>query len=118
MASSRRVWRNLAAGVAVGAVAYAVVDAVRPRPGKARIVDWEEIRRQAVSRLDAKLHLDADRKRALEQGYNRMAAELEPNRRSFVGGTTGDLPPFQALDRRSWVDLNVGILRDALEPLV
>jgi coenzyme F420 biosynthesis associated uncharacterized protein len=35
-----------------------------------------------------------------------------------VGGSPGDLPPFQALDRAGWVDLNVGIMRDALEPLV
>ena len=115
---TRRAIRGLAAGVAVGAVAYAVVDAVRPRPGKARIVDWEEIREQAVGRVDPSSFLDARKKKSLEAGYNRLAADLEPKLLAFVGGGAGELPPFQALDRRSWVDLNVGILRDALQPLV
>ena len=28
------------------------------------------------------------------------------------------MPPFEALDREGWVELNVGIMSDALEPLV
>jgi coenzyme F420 biosynthesis associated uncharacterized protein len=116
--STRRAVRSLVAGVAVGAVAFAVVDAVRPRPGKARIVDWEEIRDQAISRLNPDSLLDARRRRSLETRYGKMAAELEPSLLAFVGGSAGDLPPFQALDRAGWLDLNVGIMRDALEPLV
>ena len=46
-----------------------------------------------------------------------MAAELEGPLLEFVGGMEGEFPPFQAIDRFGWVDLNVGILRDALEPL-
>ncbi|HVD02475.1 MAG TPA: zinc-dependent metalloprotease [Candidatus Dormibacteraeota bacterium] len=118
MARTKSALRGLAAGVAVGAVAYAVVDAVRPRPGAARIVDWDEIRDQAISRLDPDSLLDARRRRTLETRYRKLAAELEPALISFVGASAGDLPPFQALDRAGWVDLNVGIMRDALEPLV
>jgi len=118
VSSTRRALRSLAAGVAVGAVAFAVVDAVRPRPGTARIVDWDEIRAQAIARLDADSFLDARRRRTLETRYGKMATELEPPLLAFVGGAAGDLPPFQALDRAGWIELNVGIMRDALEPLV
>ena len=103
--------------MALGAVAFAVVDAVRPRPGPARIVDWEEIRAQALGRLGPEDLLGARTRRSLETKYRRMAAELEGPMLAFVGGAGGQFPPFQALDRYGWVDLNVGILRDALAPL-
>jgi coenzyme F420 biosynthesis associated uncharacterized protein len=115
---SRRLFRNLATGVALGAVAFAVVDAVRPRPGTARILDWEEIREQAIARLDPEAFIDARRRRTLEERYRKLAAELEGPLLAFVGGEPGELPPFQALDRAGWVDLNVSIMRDALQPLV
>src|SRR5207248_4452692 len=110
--------RNLAAGVALGAVAFAVVDAVRPRPGTARILDWDEVRAQAIARLDARAFIDVRRRRTLEARYQKLAAELEGPLLGFVGGEPGELPPFQALDRAGWVDLNVGIMRDALQPLI
>ncbi|MDQ6918677.1 MAG: zinc-dependent metalloprotease [Candidatus Dormibacteraeota bacterium] len=116
-APTRRALRGLAAGVALGAVAFAVVDAVRPRPGPARIVDWEDIREQALGRLSPEDALARPRRGALETRYRRFAAELERPLLDFVGGMEGEFPPFQALDRFGWVDLNVGILRDALEPL-
>jgi len=115
---TRRVLRNLAAGIAVGAAAFAIVDAVRPRPGQARIIDWDEIRDAALRRLDPADALDGRRRRALETRYRKLAAELEAPLLDFVGGMDGGFPPFQALDRYGWVDLNVGILRDALDPLV
>jgi coenzyme F420 biosynthesis associated uncharacterized protein len=116
--ATRRLLRNLVTGVALGAVAFAVVDAVRPRPGTARILDWEEIRSQAIARLDPERFIDARRRRTLEARYRKLAAELEAPLLAFVGGEPGEMPPFQALDRAGWVDLNVGIMRDALEPLV
>ena len=115
---TRRVLRNLAAGMAVGAVAFAIVDAVRPRPGQARIIDWDEIRDAALRRLDPNDGIDGRQRRALETKYRKLAAELEAPLLDFVGGMDGPFPPFQALDRYGWVDLNVGILRDALDPIV
>ena len=115
--STRRALGGLAAGVAVGAVAYAVVDAVRPRPGPARIIDWDEIREQALGRLGPEDALDTRKRRRLETTYRRLAADLEGPLLRFVGGGAGELPQFQALDRFGWVDLNVGIMRDALEPI-
>jgi coenzyme F420 biosynthesis associated uncharacterized protein len=136
--ATRRALKALAAGMAVGAVAFAVVDAVRPRPGPARIVDWEDVREQALGRLSPEDALARPRRRALETRYRNYAAELEGPLLKFVQGgrprggfaehgrqggrppsddQKGEFPAFQALDRFGWVDLNVGILRDALEPL-
>lgn len=115
---TRRALRGLLAGVALGAVAFAVVDAVRPRPGPARIVDWDQIEAQALRRLDGSDAVDDRRLRSLEAHYRKLADELEGSLLSFVGGGPVELAPFQALDRHGWVQLNVGIMRDALEPLV
>ena len=115
---TRRALRGLLAGVALGAVAFAVVDAVRTRPGPARIVDWEEIEEQALRRLDRSDAIDGRRLRSLQVRYRKLAAELEGSLLGFVGGDPVVLAPFEALDRFGWVELNVGIMRDALEPLV
>ncbi|GAC1615533.1 MAG: zinc-dependent metalloprotease [Candidatus Dormibacteraceae bacterium] len=106
------------AGVAVGAVAYALVDAVRPRPGTARIIDWDEIRNRARARLSESDALSPRRLRTLEASYRALAAELQGPLLEFVGGMKGELPEFAALDSFGWVDLNVGIMSDALEPLL
>src|SRR4029077_14995133 len=106
---TRRVLRNLAAGMAVGAVAFAIGDAVRPRPGRARIIDWDEIRDSALGRLDPADAIDGRRRRRLQTPYRALSWELAAPLLDFVGGMDGSFPPFQALDRHGWVDLNVGI---------
>ena len=115
---TRRALRGILAGVALGAVAFAVVDAIRPRPGPARIVDWDEIEEQARRRLDGADAIDGRRLRSLQTRYRKLAEDLEGPLLGFVGGDPVALAPFQALDRFGWVELNVGIMRDALEPLV
>jgi coenzyme F420 biosynthesis associated uncharacterized protein len=114
----RRLLTSVAAGMAVGAAAVAVIEAVRPRPGEARIVDWEEIRTRAHSRLQEGERLDRPALRELEAGYDSLAGELTAPLLQFVGGMTAEFPPFQALDRHGWVDLNLKIMRDALDPLL
>ncbi len=114
----RRALTNLAAGMVVGAAVFVVADAVRPRPGLARIIDWEEIRARAHSHLDRADALDAVRVASLEASYHAMAEELEPPLLEFVGTMKVDFPPFQALDRHGWVDLNIDIMADALQPIV
>ena len=116
--NTRRAIRGLVAGVALGAVAVAVVDAVRPRPGPARIVDWDQIEEEAVGRLDRSDAIDGRRLGSLQARYRKLAGDLEGALLGFVGGEPVALAPFEALDRYGWVQLNVGIMRDALEPLV
>lgn len=113
-----RVLTSLAAGMAVGAAAFVIADAIRPRPGTAIIIDWDEIRRRAISRLDPAEELDEASIGSLEADYRLLAADLEAPLLEFVGGQPGGFPKFQALDRQGWVDLNIGIMRDALAPVV
>jgi coenzyme F420 biosynthesis associated uncharacterized protein len=60
------------------------------------------------------------RRRRLAAEYNRLAAEVEGPFLRAVGGLPSGvtLPAFDALDRHGWVDLNIGILRDAMEPML
>jgi coenzyme F420 biosynthesis associated uncharacterized protein len=104
--------------VALGAVLYGVAEAVRPRPGPTRIIDWDEIRDHALRRLDQGSAIDIRRRKILETRYRTLAEELQGSLLEFVGGMEGEFPAFEAIDRFGWVDLNVGIMRDALQPLV
>jgi len=49
-----------------------------------------------------------------------MAAELEKPMIDFVGGLPkgAELPKFEALDRVGWLDLNLGILRRVIDPVL
>jgi coenzyme F420 biosynthesis associated uncharacterized protein len=49
-----------------------------------------------------------------------MAAELQRPLLNFVGGLPkgASLPQFEALDRVGWLDLNLGILRRAIDPVL
>ena len=118
--TSRKAVRGIAFGVVAGAVAFAIADAVRPRPGPARFVDWDAVAARAKARLPLEPILDSKRRRELAADYNRLAAEVEPHFLAAVGGLPEGvrMPAFEALDRHGWVDLNVGILQDALAPVM
>src|ERR1700693_2081388 len=49
-----------------------------------------------------------------------MAAELQKPLLNFVGGLPRgtSLPQLEALDRVGWLDLNLGILRRAIDPVL
>jgi coenzyme F420 biosynthesis associated uncharacterized protein len=112
------VARKAAVGVAAGVVMVALAEAARPRGGQARLIDWDEIASRAGERVHGTRLTPAARGR-LEAGYRRMAAEVTPALLESVGGLPDGraLPDFQALDRLSWMELNVGLLRRALEPM-
>jgi coenzyme F420 biosynthesis associated uncharacterized protein len=77
------------------------------------------VRRAARARLDTPSLDEAELSRAAA-GYRKMAAELEKPMLSFVGGlrTGASLPKFEALDRVGWLDLNLGILRRVVDPVL
>ncbi|MDQ6771943.1 MAG: zinc-dependent metalloprotease [Candidatus Dormibacteraeota bacterium] len=115
--------RRLVRGVTVGAVAAGaavfVAEALRPRGGPARLVDWDEIHLLAGRRLGDAESLGVRRRRALATAYERLAGEVKEPLLEAVGGLPDGvpLPAFQALDRQGWLDLNVGIMRRMLAPL-
>jgi coenzyme F420 biosynthesis associated uncharacterized protein len=115
----RSVGRSALYGVLFGLATAAVAEAVRPRGGTTVLVDWDEVRRTAQGRLD-KAHIDAGRLASVALGYRSLADKLERPLLNFVGplpkGST--LPQFEALDREGWLDLNLGILRRAVDPVI
>lgn len=115
-----KVARGLLLGVAGGLAAAAIVELTRPQsalPG--RVIDWDEVRRLAFRRL-AGAETPGEAKRGqLEARYAEFAAEMREPLFAAVGQRQPlELPRFQALDRRRWVDVNVGILARVIDPLI
>jgi coenzyme F420 biosynthesis associated uncharacterized protein len=103
----------------LGLVTAAVVEAVRPRGGTTVLIDWDKVRRTARARLE-KPSLGRAELAAAAQRYRLMAVELQKPLLTFVGRLPkgASLPQFEALDRAGWLDLNLGILRRAIDPVL
>jgi coenzyme F420 biosynthesis associated uncharacterized protein len=105
-------------GAAWGLAAVLVVEVVRPRGGTTVLLDWDDVARLAMVRLEAE-RMPPDRLANVARVYDGFAAELrEPLLRSVGGLPAGvRLPGFQAIDRVGWLELNLDILRRVMEPL-
>jgi len=105
-------------GLMAGLATVAVAEAVRPRGGSALLLDWEEVRRRARAWLSS--GTDVTDLGAAAREYRLMAAQLEKPLLDFVGGLPSGaaLPEFAALDRVGWLDLNLGILRRMVDPIL
>lgn len=116
---SPAVIRTLGVGVVAGAVAVAVVELLRPIGGREPLLDWEEVRGLARARLSGG-SLHPERLELLELEYNRLAGEVREPLLEAVGGLPdgASLPPFHALDRERWLDVNLGVLRQVMAPVV
>ena len=115
----RRVQRAAVFGLLAGLATAAVAEAVRPRGGTSVLVDWEEVRSAAHSRLEQS-EISTTSLAAAQKGYRAMASKLEEPLLEFVGGlpTGVDLPRFEAVDREGWLDLNLNILRRVIDPVL
>lgn len=102
-----------------GLATVALVEAVKPRGGTSLLVDWDEVRRAATARMGGATASDASLAAAAKR-YRTMAAKLEKPLLEFVGGMSdgGTLPQFEALDREGWLDLNLGIVRRVVDPVL
>lgn len=114
-----RAARRVLVGALAGATVLAVA-AARPRGGRGRLIDWENVIRLARARLDPAQDPSPAEAASTVLLYRRLAGEVkEPLLKALGGLPAGvELPEFDVLGRRSWVDLNVGILRRTLEPLL
>src|SRR3979409_1391846 len=115
----RSVGRAAIYGALLGLATAAVAEAVRPRGGSTVLVDWAQGRRAARARLGTP-PVDHAELAAAAGSYRVMAAELEKPMLKFVGGLPkgASLPKFEALDRVGWLDLNLGILRRVVDPVL
>jgi coenzyme F420 biosynthesis associated uncharacterized protein len=115
----RSVGRAAIYGALLGLATAAVAEAVRPRGGTTVLVDWGQVRQVARMRLETP-SLNRSQLVAAAAGYRLMAAELEKPLLDFVGGLArgAALPQFEALDRVGWLDLNLGIMRRVIDPVL
>jgi coenzyme F420 biosynthesis associated uncharacterized protein len=115
----KRYGRTAIYGVLLGMVTAAVAEAVRPRGGTTLLLDWDEVRRTARARLDNPT-LEPARLASATLGYRALADKLEKPLLDFVGPLPrgAAMPSFDALDRERWLDLNLGILRRVVDPVL
>ena len=91
---------------------------LRPQPQTARrLVDWDDVRRIAVSRTGdpgrgAGINVDA-----LESAYTEMAARVAPFMTDVCQVPLTAYPRFIALDRRGFIDTNLGMVQRLLAPV-
>lgn len=106
-------------GIVVGLATVAIAEVVRPRGGTSLLVDWDDVRQVAGSRLGTPAHSRSALESAAND-YRAMASKLEAPMLDFVGGLPAgaSLPRFEALDRQGWLDLNLGILRRVIDPVL
>ncbi len=115
----RSVGRTAVYGLLAGLATAAVAEAVRPRGGTTLLLDWDEVERTAQGRMDTPSE-PAERLAAASAGYRRLAEELEKPLLNFVGPLPkgAAMPQFEALDRSGWLDLNLGIFRRVVDPVL
>ena len=115
----RTVGRTALYGVLLGLATAAVAEAVRPRGGTTVLIDWDDVRRAARGRLDTP-HVDHGQLAVAAMDYRSFADKLEKPLLNFVGPLpkSASLPGFEALDREGWLDLNLTILRRAVDPVL
>jgi coenzyme F420 biosynthesis associated uncharacterized protein len=106
-------------GVLFGLATVALAEAARPRGGTAVLLDWDRVRRTALNALAGPVTTPAGLASAGSE-YRSLAASLEAPLLGFVGPLPRGavLPRFEALDRAGWLDLNLRILRQAVDPLL
>ena len=111
--------RTALLGVVAGLATVAIAEVVKPRGGTSLLLDWEEVRRTARARLGP-AEESSRSLAAAAKSYKVLAGKLEKPLLDFVGGmpTGVKLPEFQALDREGWLDLNLGIIRRVVDPVL
>src|SRR6202166_4722536 len=102
-----------------GLATVAIAEVLKPGGGPSLLLDWEEVRRRARARLANPAESPAALAAATKT-YRAMAAKLEESLLDFVGGMPAGakFPMFQAIDREGWLDLNLGIMRRAVDPVL
>jgi coenzyme F420 biosynthesis associated uncharacterized protein len=125
MASGRRHagrGPRLLGAAALAAGVMAVRELARPRADEtAQLVDWDAVRRRALRAAGegGPTHL-AFTAQELGHKYDTMAAELRPWMADALGEElpSQPFPPFSVLDRRGWIEVNLELFRNLMEPVL
>ncbi len=113
---------QLVGGLVLTAGALVARELAKPRPDeKARLIDWEIVRRRALARCGEKgpTHL-AFSAGELGQRYDAALAKLRPWMAEALGEDLprAPFPTFTVIDRRGWIDVNLGLFQDLLDPVL
>jgi len=109
----------MAWGVALTLGVVVLREITRPRPGPARLLDWDRVERQALRAAgeDRDPEFQPDQLRQ----YEAMSAELPPALDAAYGAPAPDgesvYPALHPVGRREWVRFNVRIFRRMFQPV-
>ena len=113
---------QLLGGLVLTAGALVARELSRPRDNEtARLIDWDIVRRRAMARAGEKgpthLVFSADE---LGRRYDAALAELQPWMAEALGEDlpAAPFPSFTVLDRRAWIDVNLKLFQDLLDPVL
>jgi coenzyme F420 biosynthesis associated uncharacterized protein len=109
-------------GLVLTAGALVARELAKPRPDeKARLIDWEVVRRRALGGTGehGPTHLVFSAGE-LGQRYDRALAELRPWMAEALGEDLPEapFPPFTVVDRRRWIEVNLALFQDLVEPIL
>jgi coenzyme F420 biosynthesis associated uncharacterized protein len=95
---------------------------VKPRPNeKARLLDWEIVRRRALkaSGEDGPTHVVFSGEDLARQ-YDAMLEEMRPHMAEALGKAlpVKPFPGFTVLDRRAWIEVNLEMFQNLLQPVL
>jgi len=110
---------GLAAGAALAGVALLWARALaRPLPStERRLLDWETVRRTALSRCGEAEGQVVANAAELGRRYDAMAAELAPLMAEVCGAAVEGFPVFSVVGRRGFIERNLVIVKRLFEPL-
>ncbi|GAC1335714.1 MAG: zinc-dependent metalloprotease [Candidatus Dormibacteria bacterium] len=113
---------EIVGGLVLTAGALVARELSRPRPNeRALLIDWEIVRRRALGRTGEKgpghLVFSAGE---LGQRYDRALEELRPWMAEALGEDlpATPFPKFTVLDRRGWIEVNLTMFQDLLNPVL
>jgi coenzyme F420 biosynthesis associated uncharacterized protein len=111
------VRRTLAVGAVGAGAALSARVLLRPQlKAPRRLVDWDDVRRIAVSRSGDRDGAGINSV-ALEAAYTEMAARVAPLLTEICQIPLTAYPRFVALDRRGFIDANLGMVQRLLAPV-
>ena len=109
--------------VAVGAAGAGAILSIRAflRPdakAERRLIDWDIVRAVAVERCgEPPRGIASEKRERLSASYAALAAELAPLLGEICDPVPFAVPPFTALDRHGWIDVNIAIAQRLLAPV-
>ncbi len=113
---------GLVGGLVLTAGALVARELARPRPDeKARLIDWDVVRRRALAQTgeNGPTHLVFSAGE-LGRRYDDALAELQPWMAEALGEDlpATPFPSFTVVDRQGWVEVNLGLFQDLLDPVL